>query len=99
MRWELQAVMDLTTPSVRNALGIRKTDLTACEWEAEQLRGREPLTQAIARAAFERMAEGLVVPSARDPNGVNVVYFPSHRRENTVLRALDEASIPFLHGL
>ena len=35
---------------------------------------REALTQAIARAAFEHLAEGLVMPSARLKGGVNIHY-------------------------
>ena len=52
--------------------------------------GRENLTQTIGRAVFSSSGEGLVVQSARIPEGVNVVYFPdNHRPESrvTVLEA------------
>ncbi|RYF94942.1 MAG: RES domain-containing protein, partial [Chitinophagaceae bacterium] len=73
--------------------------LTGCDWDGEQKAEREALTQAIARATFERMAEGLVVPSAQAPGGVNVVYFPCHRREESTLITYGEEDIPHMHGL
>ena len=99
MRWELQAVVDLTARATLRALGVTTTRLTGCNWEAEQNAGREALTQAIARAAFEWRAEGLVVPSARHRRGINLVYFPTHHRDGTQILTPDEANVPFVHGL
>jgi RES domain-containing protein len=99
MRWKLQGAVDLTMAATLGALGVSKAEIVNCDWLAEQNAGREALTQAIARAAFERLAEGLIVPSARRPGGVNIVYFPSHRRDGTVIETYDEASVSFFHGL
>ena len=66
---QLQAVLDFTNAAAIRALGIKKTELMGCDWEAEQTAGREALTQALARAAFETYAEGLIVPSARLKGG------------------------------
>jgi RES domain-containing protein len=99
MRWELQAVVDLTNAATLKALKVTTKEIVACDWETEQAAGQEPVTQAIARAAFENLAEGLVVPSARHKGGVNIVYYPSHRRDGTVIQTLNEAMIPFMHGL
>lgn len=61
---------------------------------------REALTPAIARAAFEHLAEGLAVPSARRKGGVNIIYYPSHRRDGTVIQTLNPAALPpDMHGL
>ncbi len=99
MRWELQAVIDLTSAATLKALKVTTKDIVTCDWETEQAAGQEPVTQAIARAVFENLAEGLVVPSARCKGGVNIVYYPSHRRDGTVIQTLNEAMIPFMHGL
>ena len=99
MHWQLQAVVNLTTSAALQGLGVKKSDILDCDWDAEQRAGKEPVTQAIARAAFENFAEGLVVPSARHRGGVNIVYYPAHRRDGTVIKTLDEANIPFVHGL
>jgi RES domain-containing protein len=94
---QLQSVLDFTNAAALRALGIKKTELTGCDWEAEQTAGREALTQALA--AFETYAEGLIVPSARLKGGVNVVVFPAHLMSGSTIAAQDEANIPFMHGL
>jgi RES domain-containing protein len=86
MRWELQRVVDLTSATTLNALKLTKDAIVDCDWFGEQAAGREPLTQAVARAAFENLAEGLIVPSARRVHGVNLVYYPTHRRDGTVIQ-------------
>ena len=79
---------------------VRITDILNCDWLSEQNGGREALTQAIARSAFENLAEGLVVPSARFRGGVNVVYYPSNRLPGTVIDVLDAGNLPpDKHGL
>jgi len=99
MRWELQAVLDLTAPATLKLLKVKNAEILACDWLAEQSALREAITQAIARAAFENQAEGMVVPSARRSGGINVVYYPTHRRSGTGIQTRDEANIPFMHGL
>jgi RES domain-containing protein len=100
MRWELQAVVDLTAGPTLRALRVTRATIIGVDWLADQTAGREPVTQAVARAAFENMAEGLVVPSARQPGGVNVVLFPCHRRDGTVLTTLNAGQLPpDMHGL
>jgi RES domain-containing protein len=98
-RLSLQSVVDLTIPATLKRLHVKKSDLTGCDWEADQLAGREALTQAVARAAFENRVEGLVVPSARRRDGANVIVFPTHLQARSSIVAYDEAGIPFAHGL
>ena len=100
MHWELQGVVDLTAPSTLKALRVTIREIVSVDWDAEQTAGREPVTQAIARAAFENLAEGLIVPSARLKGGVNIVYYPTHRRDGTVIQTLNQAALPpDMHGL
>jgi len=99
MHLELQAMLDLTANHTLSVLKVKKQEILLCDWETEQNAGREPLTQAIARAAFENFAEGLIVPSARLKGGVNVVCYPSNRRDGSIIRTLDDGNIPFIHGL
>jgi len=100
MHWELQAVVDLTSARAREALNVTHEQIVSVDWDAEQNEGREPVTQAIARAAFEHLAEGLIVPSARRRGGVNIVYFPSHRRDGTLIETINpKAHPPDMHGL
>jgi RES domain-containing protein len=98
MHWELQNVLDPTNAATLKAMKMTNKAIVNCDWSAEQTAGKEPVTQAIARAAFENLAAGLVVPSARRKGGVNLVYYPPHRRDGTVIQTLNEASIPVMHG-
>ena len=100
MHWELQRVVDLTQSATLRHFRVNQNDLLHCDWVAEQTAGREALTQAIARAAFEHLAEGLVVPSARHAGGVNIVYFPTHRMPGSVIQILNPGGLPpDMHGL
>jgi RES domain-containing protein len=100
MHWQLQAVVDLTVAATLKALKVTTREIVSVDWDAEQTAGDEPVTQAIARAAFEHLAEGLIVPSARRQGGVNIVYYPSHRRDGTLIQTLNAAALPpDMHGL
>ena len=96
---KLHALLDLTDPAVLKTLGVKRADLLQCEWQTEQNAGREPLTQALSRAAFETLGEGLIVPSARLINGVNLVVFPAHLHPASTLTVHAESHIPFVHGI
>jgi RES domain-containing protein len=96
---QLTAVFDLTTPANLAAFGLQPADLTDCDWQVEQAADREALTQALARAVFERSGEGLVVPSARQPGGINVIVYPSNLLPDSEMATIEPESIPFVHGL
>ena len=94
MRWEFQRALDLTVPATLRALRVNKTELLHCDWFGAQTAGREALTQAIGRAAFENLAEALIVPSARHRGGVNIVFYPSHRLDGTIIETLNPGALP-----
>ncbi|MDQ3197577.1 MAG: RES family NAD+ phosphorylase [Verrucomicrobiota bacterium] len=88
--FSLQAMLDLTSPTARDQLGVDGEELRMEDWRKMQEQGSESLTQAIGRAVFANEGEGLLVPSARVSDGVNVVYFPENHRaasRATVLEA------------
>ncbi len=90
IEFSLQAVLDLTSASIRARLELTEVELREEDWRKVQETGRESLTQAIGRAAFSNQGEALLVPSARVPDGINLVYFPENRRtpsQATVLEA------------
>jgi len=96
---QLQATLDLTRPAILMAIGLSAADLTGCDWRSDQDDGRESLTQAVGRAVFENLGEGLVAPSARHDGGVNLIYFPSNRREGSLVAAHHESEIPHVRAL
>ncbi len=75
---KLQAVLDLRNGRVRQRLQVSQDRILAVDWRKEVRAGRVPITQLIGQAAAEIGLEGLIVPSAADPNGHNLVVFPEN---------------------
>lgn len=95
----LQKVLDVTAPDSLQLLHVGVGKLTGCDWRAEQQAGNESLTQAIGRAAFENMAEGILVPSAQRSGGRNLVLFPGNRQVGSIVELLHPGEVPLVHGL
>ncbi len=72
----LHNVLDLTSGAMRQRLIVSQRRILSADWRGEQDNGREALTQAIGRAVFSAGFEGLLAPSAADPSGKILVYFP-----------------------
>lgn len=53
-------------------------ELLSEDWQKVNCQGKETLAQAIGRAAWVAGLEGLLVPSARDRRGRNLVWFPEN---------------------
>lgn len=75
---QLQRVLDLTDGRVRRMLGVSEKRLLNEPWRQTQKRGREALTQAIGRGAYEADLEGILVPSSARPAGTNLIVFPAN---------------------
>ena len=89
----LQAVFDLTAVSTRERLSITPDELRTEDWRKVQEESKESFTQAIGRAVFENGGEGLLVPSARVAEGVNIVYFPENHRPASRVRVLESETL------
>ena len=89
----LQAVLDLTDTSIQTRLGLTMDGLKEEDWRKMQENGMESYTQAIGRAAFANGGEGLLVPSARVPTGVNVVYFPENHHKTSRVTVLESEKL------
>jgi RES domain-containing protein len=74
----LQRVLDLTDGSVRRVLGVSERRLLDEPWREMQKKGREAITQAIGRLAYDSGLEALLVPSAARRGGQNLVIFPAN---------------------
>ncbi len=91
----LQRALDLTDGTVRRLLGVSKRRLLNEPWREEQKKGREALTQAIGRLAFQADWEGLVVPSAAQKDGVNLILFPANlTAPASWLKIINRADLP-----
>jgi RES domain-containing protein len=81
----LASLADLTEGSARRILGVSHRRLRSEPWRRAADAGREALTQAIGRAAFEAGLEALLVPSAANRAGANLVVFPERLRPGSRL--------------
>ena len=64
--YELHNALDLTNPETRKLLGVTLEDITGDCYE---------LTHRLGDFALQNGYDGLVVPSARNVGGVNIVVF------------------------
>ena len=91
----LQRMLDLTRGTVRRVLGVSGRRLAAEPWREEQEAGREALTQAVGRLAYEADWEGLLVPSAARSGGLNLIIFPANLDPpGSWLRVINRAELP-----
>jgi RES domain-containing protein len=91
----LQRVLDLTQNATRRALGVTKEQLVGEDWRACNQRGEEALPQAIGRLAWDSVWwEGLLVPSAANPGGINLLVFPGNQLPGSFLVAFNPDQLP-----
>lgn len=89
IRAELSKVLDLTRGRVRQRLRISEKRLMQTDWRKDLQAGKTALTQLVGLAAFETEFEGLLVPSAADQAGRNLVVFPENLLDSSRLEVLD----------
>ncbi len=74
----LKSALDLTDGRIRQRLRVSQDRMLGEDWRKEMRRGRDSLSQSIGRAVYEAGFEGLLVSSAADPDGQNLVWFPDN---------------------
>jgi len=74
----LSKVLDITDTSIQRELGFTREGLVSEDWRGIQAGGDESWTQAIGRGCVRSGFEGILVPSARNPKGMNIVLFPQN---------------------
>jgi RES domain-containing protein len=76
-RVRVQRLLNLTDRHIRRLLGVSAGQLRQ-PWRPLQHTGQEALTQAIGRLAHEHGLQGLLVSSAVQRRGRNLVLFPDY---------------------
>jgi len=90
----LQEVFDLTSPTNRRKIAFSRNELVSEDWHAIQSAGDESWTQAIGRGALKAGSEGLLVPSAQNPKGTNLVIFPKNLHAGSSMKILGKEALP-----
>ena len=93
IEFSLQSVLDLTSAPIRAQLSVTLDELREEDWRRTQETGRESFTQALGRAVFVNKGEGLLVPSARVADGVNVAFFPENQRTASRVTVLESEKL------
>jgi len=85
---KLSKVIDFTEGANRKRLLIAEQRLLECDWRKEMASGIAPLPQLVGQAAKEAGLEALLVRSATDATGRNIVIFPDNLRKASHLSVL-----------
>lgn len=92
LEFKLRKVLDLTDPKVQRKLNLNLTEIMAEDWRKVQDRKKESQAQAVGRAVAAAGFEGMLVPSAVVPNGVDLVYFPVNTVSGSVAQLYEKSS-------
>jgi RES domain-containing protein len=91
VRANFSKVLDLVAPKgLRTKTWLELDKLLAEDWHKVNDAKHESQSQAFGRAAHAIGAEALLVPSARVPGGMNVVYFPQSLARGSKVEILGE---------
>jgi RES domain-containing protein len=94
----LNRLIDLADVRVLVDLGLTRQKLLRCRWRQSMDKGREALTQALGRVAFEAGLEGLFVPSAQTRKGSNLIVFPDNLQKGSTLAIQNAEKLPSLEN-
>jgi RES domain-containing protein len=75
LEFKLRKVLNLTNSKVRRQLKLDLREIMAEDWRKLQDARKESQSQCLGRAVAAAGFEGLLVPSAAVPKGINLVYF------------------------
>jgi len=78
LQFKLRKVLSLTNPNVQRKLNLRLPEIMAEDWRRIQDMKKESQSQSLGRAVAAAGFEGMLVPSAVVPSGINLVYFPDN---------------------
>jgi RES domain-containing protein len=92
IRYDLSAVIDLQKFSL-SGKAINLPQLLSEDWQRINNEGLESVGQAIGRAAFNAGIEGLLVPSSRVPDALNLVVFARNLRKTSLQEVLEAAEL------
>ncbi|MEP6810096.1 MAG: RES family NAD+ phosphorylase [Chthoniobacterales bacterium] len=93
IEFDLKKVLDLAAEETRVVLDLKWHELEEEDWRRVQAAEVESQTQGLGRALFEMGANGLLAPSARVREGINIAYFPRSGENPEAARICEPAKL------
>ena len=94
LRLKAKRVLDLRSGSIRKTLRLSDGTIRKFDWRSENQKGREAITQAWGAAFGLAGFEALIVPSAADASGANVLVFPDILNAGSRFGVINEVKWP-----
>lgn len=91
-RVDCRNILDLTSPSVREATNVRMEDL-ACAWEVTATERGKPPSWEVAERLMDAACAGIIAPSfarGADDSDVNVVFWKRSQRRPYLVKVVDD---------
>lgn len=89
IRLKASKALDLTDGTIRQHLRVsHKRMINTDQWTTDNYNDQQSLTQALGRAAFQVGFEAIIVPSAADSTGTNLVIFPDNLLRSSQLEVV-----------
>jgi RES domain-containing protein len=91
VKFRASRVLDLREGKIRQTLRLSQSTIRGLDWRKDNFQGREALTQAWGFAfAHVGRYEAVIVPSAADATGANVLIFPQNLLSGSELSVVTE---------
>jgi RES domain-containing protein len=94
LRLKAHRVLDLRVGTIRTRLRLSDHTMKDLDWRAENQNGREAVTQAWGLAFSQEGFEAVIVPSAADSDGFNVLVFPENLTPGSCFDVAEEVKWP-----
>ena len=94
LQLKARRVLDLRDGKVRNALKLSEAKIRELDWRAENQKGMEAVTQAWGTAFARAGYEAVIVPSAANPGGANVLVFSENLLPGSWFQVTNEVKWP-----
>jgi RES domain-containing protein len=90
LQFKLRKVLNLTNSNVQRKLNLNLPEIMAEDWRRIQDMKKESQSQSLGRAVATAGFEGMLVPSAAVPSGINLVYFPDNTLSGSLARLYEK---------
>lgn len=91
---KIRCLVDFRDKATGQLFGLSVKGMMKADWRKVLNIGRIPMSQSLGRAAFEVGLEGMILPSAADPAGHNLVLFPANFKTGSQVSVMKAERLP-----